>query len=173
MYCRLSGSSPTKVTPGTGSSSRYVSSTLFHRLGIDEAMQSKAQMVERIPVASEVAKGDVLQVIRQFADEGYAGHRQQFAHLLKTDRITSPPAGRKGAADLSGLTGGAGDHPRHRYAKRGRRCAAQPEVPLTDPVVTRTVGLIRLSGRIQSYVAAELEKLIMSAPTTRRKERRC
>lgn len=34
-------------------------------------------------------------------------------------------------------------------------------VPLTDPVVTRTVGLIRLSGRIQSYVAAELEKLII------------
>ena len=33
--------------------------------------------------------GDVLQVIRQFADEGYAGHRQQFAHLLKTDRIPS------------------------------------------------------------------------------------
>ena len=34
-------------------------------------------------------------------------------------------------------------------------------VPLTDPVVTRTVGLIRLSGRIQSYVATELEKLII------------
>ncbi len=34
-------------------------------------------------------------------------------------------------------------------------------VPLTDPVVTRAVGLIRLSGRVQSYVAAELEKLIV------------
>ncbi|ELY5889620.1 LysR family transcriptional regulator [Cronobacter sakazakii] len=31
---------------------------------------------------------------------------------------------------------------------------------LVDPVVTRSVGLIRRSGRIQSYVAAELEKLI-------------
>ncbi|EMA1803005.1 LysR family transcriptional regulator, partial [Cronobacter turicensis] len=31
---------------------------------------------------------------------------------------------------------------------------------LIDPVVTRNVGLIRRSGRIQSYVAAELEKLI-------------
>ena len=33
-------------------------------------------------------------------------------------------------------------------------------IPLTDPVVTRTVGLIRRSGRMQSYVAVELEKLI-------------
>lgn len=33
-------------------------------------------------------------------------------------------------------------------------------VPLTDPVVRRTVGLIRRSGRMQSYLAAELEKLI-------------
>jgi len=32
-------------------------------------------------------------------------------------------------------------------------------VPLTDPVVRRTVGLIRRSGRMQSYLAAELEKL--------------
>ncbi|EPD3275967.1 LysR family transcriptional regulator [Cronobacter sakazakii] len=31
---------------------------------------------------------------------------------------------------------------------------------LIDPIVTRSVGLIRRSGRIQSYVAAELEKLI-------------
>lgn len=33
-------------------------------------------------------------------------------------------------------------------------------VPLTEPVVKRTVGLIRQSGRIQSYIAVELEKLI-------------
>jgi DNA-binding transcriptional LysR family regulator len=33
-------------------------------------------------------------------------------------------------------------------------------LPLTEPVVKRTVGLIRRSGRMQSYVAAELEKLI-------------
>ncbi|ERK15419.1 L-proline-binding transcription factor PsrA [Serratia fonticola] len=31
---------------------------------------------------------------------------------------------------------------------------------LTDPIVKRTVGLIKRSGRIQSYIAAELEKLI-------------
>jgi len=31
-------------------------------------------------------------------------------------------------------------------------------LPLIDPVVKRTVGLIRRSGRMQSYVAAELEK---------------
>ncbi len=34
------------------------------------------------------------------------------------------------------------------------------QLPLTDPVVKRTVGLLRRSGRIQSYIAAELEKLI-------------
>lgn len=33
-------------------------------------------------------------------------------------------------------------------------------VPLVDPVVKRTVGLIRRGGRMQSFVAAELEKLI-------------
>lgn len=33
-------------------------------------------------------------------------------------------------------------------------------LPLTDPVVKRTIGLIRRSGRLQSYIAAELEKLI-------------
>lgn len=33
-------------------------------------------------------------------------------------------------------------------------------IPLTEPVVKRTVGLIRQSGRIQSYIAVELEKLI-------------
>lgn len=34
------------------------------------------------------------------------------------------------------------------------------QVALTEPVVKRTVGLIRRNGRVQSYVAAELEKLI-------------
>lgn len=33
-------------------------------------------------------------------------------------------------------------------------------IPLTEPEVRRTVGLIRRSGRIQSYLAVELEKLI-------------
>ncbi|EMF05019.1 LysR family transcriptional regulator [Serratia marcescens VGH107] len=33
-------------------------------------------------------------------------------------------------------------------------------VSLVDPVVKRTVGLIRRRGRMQSFVAAELEKLI-------------
>ena len=33
-------------------------------------------------------------------------------------------------------------------------------LPLTEPAVTRTVGLLKRSGRIQSYVAAELEQLI-------------
>ena len=33
-------------------------------------------------------------------------------------------------------------------------------LPLTEPVVQRTVGLLRRSGRVLSHVAAELEKLI-------------
>ncbi|MCS3408032.1 LysR family transcriptional regulator [Serratia sp. AKBS12] len=33
-------------------------------------------------------------------------------------------------------------------------------LPLTDPVVKRTVGLIRRSGRMRSYLAGELETLI-------------
>ena len=57
-------------------SGRYVSSTLFHTLGIDDAMQSKAQMVERIPVASEVAKGR------------YAIGFQQVSELLPVPGVT-------------------------------------------------------------------------------------
>lgn len=34
------------------------------------------------------------------------------------------------------------------------------QIPLTEPEVKRTVGLIRRSGRIQSWIAAELETLI-------------
>lgn len=45
------------VAYSDSASGRYVSETLFKKLGIDHQMQTKAQMVERIPVASEVAKG--------------------------------------------------------------------------------------------------------------------
>ncbi|NME38449.1 substrate-binding domain-containing protein [Enterobacter asburiae] len=38
-------------------SGRYVSQTLFKKMGIDKEVAGKATMVERIPVASEVAKG--------------------------------------------------------------------------------------------------------------------
>ncbi|KAG6334399.1 hypothetical protein ID866_4684 [Astraeus odoratus] len=38
-------------------SGRYVSQTLFKKLGIEKEAAAKATMVERIPVASEVAKG--------------------------------------------------------------------------------------------------------------------
>ena len=38
-------------------SGRYVSQTLFKKLGIEKEVTSKATKVERIPVASEVAKG--------------------------------------------------------------------------------------------------------------------
>lgn len=45
------------VAYSDSASGRYVSTTLFKKLQIDGQMQTKAQMVERIPVASEVAKG--------------------------------------------------------------------------------------------------------------------
>lgn len=64
------------VAYSDSASGRYVSSTLFHTLGIDDAMQSKAQMVERIPVASEVAKGR------------YAIGFQQVSELLPVPGVT-------------------------------------------------------------------------------------
>ena len=38
-------------------SGRYVSTALFKKLGIEAQVETRARMVERIPVASEVAKG--------------------------------------------------------------------------------------------------------------------
>lgn len=64
------------VAYSDSASGRYVSSTLFHTPGIDDAMQSKAQMVERIPVASEVAKGR------------YAIGFQQVSELLPVPGVT-------------------------------------------------------------------------------------
>ncbi|HBR6622419.1 TPA: substrate-binding domain-containing protein [Klebsiella pneumoniae] len=64
------------VAYSDSASGRYVSSTLFHTLGIDDAMQIKAQMVERIPVASEVAKGR------------YAIGFQQVSELLPVPGVT-------------------------------------------------------------------------------------
>ncbi|HEE1311663.1 TPA: substrate-binding domain-containing protein [Klebsiella pneumoniae] len=93
------------VAYSDSASGRYVSSTLFHTLGIDDAMQSKAQMVERIPVASEVAKGryaigfqqvselpDNLQYITRFAGAVTisADHPQEGKALLTY--LASPAA---------------------------------------------------------------------------------
>lgn len=38
-------------------SGRYISSHLFKKLGIEDRVRAKATMIERVPVASEVAKG--------------------------------------------------------------------------------------------------------------------
>lgn len=54
----------------------YVSSQLFKKLGIDEAVAQKAQKVERIPVAGEVAKGH------------YAVGFQQVSELLPEHDVT-------------------------------------------------------------------------------------
>lgn len=57
-------------------SGRYVSSHLFKKLGIEDKVESKAHMIERIPVASEVAKGH------------YAIGFQQVSELLPVPGVT-------------------------------------------------------------------------------------
>ncbi|MDO2438808.1 substrate-binding domain-containing protein [Enterobacter chuandaensis] len=57
-------------------SGRYVSQTLFRKLGIENEAAAKATMVERIPVASEVAKGK------------YAVGFQQVSELLPVEGVT-------------------------------------------------------------------------------------
>jgi molybdate transport system substrate-binding protein len=57
-------------------SGRYVSSQLFKKLGIEDQMKEKAHMIERIPVASEVAKGK------------YAVGFQQVSELLPVPGVT-------------------------------------------------------------------------------------
>ena len=57
-------------------SGRYVSQGLFKKLGIEKEVADKATMVERIPVASEVAKGK------------YAVGFQQVSELLPVQGVT-------------------------------------------------------------------------------------
>ena len=57
-------------------SGRYVSQTLFKKMGIEKEVAGKATMVERIPVASEVAKGK------------YAVGFQQVSELLPVQGVT-------------------------------------------------------------------------------------
>ena len=54
---RMTLLSAKSVAYSDSASGRYVSNELFKKLGIDREMQTKAQMVERIPVASQVAQG--------------------------------------------------------------------------------------------------------------------
>ncbi|CCK00680.1 substrate-binding domain-containing protein (plasmid) [Cronobacter malonaticus] len=57
-------------------SGRYVSTALFKKLGIEAQVETRARMVERIPVASEVAKGK------------YAVGFQQVSELLPEPGVT-------------------------------------------------------------------------------------
>ncbi|EOG5422067.1 tricarballylate/proton symporter TcuC [Cronobacter malonaticus] len=57
-------------------SGRYVSTALFKKLGIEAQVETRARMVERIPVASEVAKGK------------YAVGFQQVSELLPEPDVT-------------------------------------------------------------------------------------
>lgn len=64
------------VAYSDSASGRYVSEVLFKKLGIDQQMQTKAHRVERIPVASQVAKGTY--------DIGF----QQVSELLPVPGVT-------------------------------------------------------------------------------------
>lgn len=57
-------------------SGRYISNQLFQKLGIEDQVKDKAHKVERIPVASEVAKGK------------YAVGFQQVSELLPVSGVT-------------------------------------------------------------------------------------
>ncbi|ELY2498126.1 substrate-binding domain-containing protein [Cronobacter muytjensii] len=67
---------PKSVAYSDSASGRYVSHELFRKLGIEKQVGTKAQMVERIPVASEVAKGK------------YAVGFQQVSELLPVPGVT-------------------------------------------------------------------------------------
>lgn len=64
------------VAYSDSASGRYVSGQLFKKLAIEEQMKAKAHKVERIPVASEVAKGK------------YALGFQQVSELLPVPGVT-------------------------------------------------------------------------------------
>ncbi|MCW1829761.1 substrate-binding domain-containing protein [Enterobacter asburiae] len=64
------------VAYSDSASGRYVSQTLFTKLGIEKEVAGKATKVERIPVASEVAKGK------------YAVGFQQVSELLPVEGVT-------------------------------------------------------------------------------------
>jgi molybdate transport system substrate-binding protein len=89
-------------------SGRYVSQTLFKKLGIEKEVADKATMVERIPVASEVAKGK------------YAVGFQQVSELLPVQGVTFIG---KIPDNLQYITRFAGAVTRHaEHPAEGKRC---------------------------------------------------
>ncbi len=127
------------VAYSDSASGRYVSSTLFHRLGIDEAMQSKAQMVERIPVASEVAKGR------------YAIGFQQVSELLPVPGVTfvgELPDNLQYITRFAGAVTVSADHPQEGKALLTYLASRRRRRPSTPPVCEAWPPLRRSARRI-------------------------
>lgn len=91
------------VAYSDSASGRYVSGQLFKKLGIEDEMKHKAQMIERIPVASEVARGK------------YTLGFQQVSELLPVAGVTfigKLPADLQYVTRFAGAVTAKADHPR-------------------------------------------------------------
>ena len=74
-------------------SGRYVSQTLFKKMGIEKEVAGKATMVERIPVASEVAKGKYavgFQQVSRFRASPLSGKSRIICSTSRASRVRSP-----------------------------------------------------------------------------------
>ncbi|MEE9952165.1 molybdenum ABC transporter substrate-binding protein [Enterobacter cloacae] len=105
-------------------SGRYVERELFGKLGIDGQVHGKAHRVERIPVASEVAKGKY--------DLGF----QQVSELLPVPGVTfvgKLPDDMQYITRFAGAVTQSADHP-----ERGKALLAFLSSPDAAPIVTAT-----------------------------------
>ena len=112
-------------------SGRYVSQTLFKKLGIEKEVADKATMVERIPVASEVAKGK------------YAVGFQQVSELLPVQGVTFIG---KIPDNLQYITRFAGAVTRHaEYPAEGKALLTYLASPPSRDVIQKT-GMIPVTS---------------------------
>ena len=112
-------------------SGRYVESQLFRKLGIDGQVHDKAHRVERIPVASEVAKGKY--------DLGF----QQVSELLPVPGVTfvgKLPDDMQYITRFAGAVTQEADHP-----EQGKALLAFLSSPQAASVITAT-GLTPVSA---------------------------
>ncbi|MCK6687201.1 substrate-binding domain-containing protein [Enterobacter asburiae] len=112
-------------------SGRYVSQTLFKKLGIEKEVADKATMVERIPVASEVAKGK------------YTVGFQQVSELLPVQGVTFIG---KIPDNLQYITRFAGAVTRHaEYPAEGKALLTYLASPPSRDVIQKT-GMIPVTS---------------------------
>lgn len=108
-------------------SGRYVSQALFKKLGIEKDVAGKATMVERIPVASEVAKGK------------YAVGFQQVSELLPVQGVTFVG---KIPENLQYITRFAGAVTRHAEHPAGGKALLAYLASPSSSTVIRETGMI-------------------------------